>query len=339
MKKEYLSKFYTEVCESLGENYKIILESGKNEIIEEDWIEYDNVKWIMDEQIERFTGLLINDNSLNIEQKILKLYEFICLNYIYDVNVLYFFKREVDSFNNLKIIAVDWYGRVVDDKWLKNRKKHNRRICYEFARFYAKAINQLSKRSDEIEAVMIGDKENLHYVVGITGSMYSVILDLDDFNGLKDLTRLKLGLTAEGIKILRDETGCFKNSIKELNKNKRIELEQVEQLKANMNDSNLIQYFKEIVKIIRSYNIDSQGFFEYVRGKIEKEGIEIEKFWKEDNWKVEKRYERCLSFKWNSKKYILDSVKKELHEIDLNEMKEGNFIFNPENNEYSYFGG
>lgn len=73
-------------------------------------------------------------------------------------------------------------------------EKHNRRICYEFSRFYAKAINELLEGNDSLEAFMFGDKENLHYVVGLTGEEYSVILDLDDFNNIKDLTRVKLGL-------------------------------------------------------------------------------------------------------------------------------------------------
>lgn len=41
------------------------------------------------------------------------------------------------------------------------------------------------------------DIENTHYVVGLTGNNYSVILDQDDFNGIKDLTRLKMGLTID----------------------------------------------------------------------------------------------------------------------------------------------
>ena len=66
---------------------------------------------------------------------------------------------------------------------------------------------------------MLGDKENLHYVVGLTGKEYSVILDLDDFNKLKDLTRLKLGLTLEGIRLLRDNSGKFQKAIDKFNKN------------------------------------------------------------------------------------------------------------------------
>ena len=60
--------------------------------------------------------------------------------------------------NNIKYIAVDWYGRIVDEKWTEKRKKHNRRICYEFARFYAKAINDIIKEDEKV--VLISDIGN-----------------------------------------------------------------------------------------------------------------------------------------------------------------------------------
>ena len=127
-------------------------------------------------------------------------------------------KKDNSDLNNIKYIAVDWYGRIIDEKWKENRKKHNRRVCYEFARLYAKAINELLKDNHNLEAVMVGDRENLHYVVGLTGNDYSVLLDLDNFNKLKDLTRLKLGLTINGITILRDDFGKFQKALDNFNK-------------------------------------------------------------------------------------------------------------------------
>ena len=203
MDDKYIIQFYNELNQSLDGDYKIILEPNRD--LKEDWIEYDQVKWELEEQIQDLVKLLSKENTLSFEEKILKIYNYICLNYIYDANVLYFFKKDTTDINNIKYIAVDWYGRIIDDTWKKNRKKHNRRICYEFARFYARAINELRGKDDNVEAFMVGDTDNLHYVVGLTGNEYSVILDLDDFNNLKDLTRLKLGLTIKGIKILRDK--------------------------------------------------------------------------------------------------------------------------------------
>ena len=217
MRDEYIRKFYDEVKEKLDGEYKIILEPKRE--FDDEWIEYDQVKWELEEQIQNLVSELLKNNNLSFEDKILEVYKFICLNYIYDDNVLFFFKRDFSDPDNVKYIAIDWYGRIIDEKWNEKRKIHNRRVCYEFARFYAKAINELLNGDDSLEAFMLGDKENLHYVVGLTGEKYSIILDVDDFNKIKDLTRLKLGLTINGIKILRDENGVFQKSIDKFTKN------------------------------------------------------------------------------------------------------------------------
>lgn len=337
MKDEYIKKFYKEICENFEGDYKIILEPPRE--LNEDWIEYDQVKWEMEEPIKNLVNTLIKDNSLSFEEKLLSVYKFICLNYIYDVNVLYFFKRDTSDINNIKYIAVDWYGRIVGQKWIENRKKHNRRICYEFARFYAKAINELLGENDNLEAVMVGDKENLHYFVGLTGKDYSITLDLDDFNSIKDLTRLKLGLTIKGIKILRDESNKFKKALDKFNEGRPEELAEVKEIQNNFDGKDVIKYLNDIIDIFRKYNIDAQGFFEYMRSKIEKQGIEIEKIWKEVKGASEKRYVRCLLFNYNSNSYLLDSLEQTLNKVNREDIDKNVFVFNPEDNEYPYYGG
>ncbi len=336
MKDEYIKKFYNEVCKELGENYKIILEPGRK--INDKWIEYDKVKWETEDGIEKLVNEL-KKKEMTFEEKVLKLYEYICLNYVYDANVLYFFKKDTSDKENIKYIAVDWYGRIVGQEWIDNRKKHNRRICYEFARFYAKAINELNDGNTEIEAFMLGDVDNLHYVVGLTGNDYSAILDLDDFNSIKDLTRVKLGLTIKGIKILRDESGRLKKAVEEFNKGKNNELKEIEDAKKNLREKDTIEYFSEIVKILKEHNVDSQGFFEYIRFFIESEKIEIQKIWKEDKRSVERRYERCIIFKFDGKTYLVDSIEQKLSEIKIENLDKKLFIFNNEENGYPYYGG
>lgn len=337
MRNECIKNFYKEICESLGENYKLILEPNRE--LKEEWIEYDQVKWELEGQLQSLVNKLAKDDSIELEDKILRIYEHICLNYVYDGNVLYFFRRDRSDLNNKKYIAIDWYGRIVDEKWTEKRKKHNRRICYEFARFFAKAINELLDENDKLEAVMVGDKDNLHYVVGLTGEQYSIILDLDDFNKLKDLTRLKLGLTLEGIKILRDNSGKFQRSIDIFNKDKLNELVEVERLKDELRGQDTIKYFNSIIEVLIPYDLDSQGFFEYMRKIIENEEIEIDKIWKEVKGASEKRYARCLIFSFDSKSYLLDCVDKTLKIINKEELDNKIFIFNPEDNEYPYYGG
>ena len=337
MKDEYIKKFYKEICENFEGDYKIILEPPRG--LNEDWIEYDQVKWEMEEPIKNLVNTLLKDNSLSFEEKLLSVYKFICLNYIYDVNVLYFFKRDTSDINNIKYIAVDWYGRIVGQKWIENRKKHNRRICYEFARFYAKAINELLGENNNLEAVMVGDRDNLHYFVGLTGKDYSITLDLDDFNNIKDLTRLKLGLTIKGIKILRDESNKFKKALDKFNEGRPEELAEVKEIQNNFDGKDVIKYLNDIIDIFRKYNIDAQGFFEYMRSKIEKQGIEIEKIWKEVKGASEKRYVRCLLFNYNSNSYLLDSLEQTLNKVNREDIDKKVFVFNPEENEYPYYGG
>ncbi len=332
---EYIKKFYEEVKENVEGDYKIILEPGRK--LKEDWIEYDQVKWEVEENIEELVKELQKDDTLSFEEKILKVYEKICLNYIYDDNVLYFFKRDASDINNIKYIAVDWYGRIVGNTWIENRKKHNRRICYEFARIYAKAINELLGENKKLEAFMVGDKENLHYVVGLTGDDYSAILDLDNFNKIKDLTRLKLGLTLDGITILRDETGKLKDAIDNYNKGRLVDLLEMEEAKNKFAENDVIKYLNEVVKILKSYNIDSQGFMEYTRAKVENQGIEIEKIWKEIKGGAEKRYVRCILFDFDGKTYLIDTIEQEMKVVNREDLKE--FVFNPQEHQYPYYGG
>lgn len=337
MRDEYIYKFYDEVNQALDGDYKIILEPNRD--IQEDWIEYDQVRWKMEEGISKLVEKLLKESSMSFEKKILEVYKYICLNYVYDANVLYFFKRDDSDINNIKYIAVDWYGRIVGKDWIEKRQKHNRRICYEFARFYAKAINVLLDGNDKLEAFMLGDKENLHYVVGLTGDEYSVILDLDDFNSIKDLTRVKFGLTIKGIKILRDESGKFKQAVDKFNGGKREELAEIEEAKRNLKDKSLIEYFNNVAQILKNRNIDAQGFFEYIRAIVENEGIKIEKIWKEDKVAPEKRYERCIIFEFDGKTYLIDSIEQAIIQIEKGDLDKNVFVFNSAENIYPYFGG
>ena len=337
MSDEYIKKFYNEVNESLEGDYKIILEPNRN--LTDEWIEYDQVKWELDESLQKLVNTLLEEDTIDFEEKVLIIYKYICLNYVYDDNVLYFFKKDSSDPNNIKYIAVDWYGRIIDKKWKENRKNHNRRVCYEFARFYAKAINEMLIGNDNCEAFMLGDKENLHYVVGLTGNEYSIILDPDDFNNIKDLTRLKLGLAINGIKVLRDNSGKFQKAVDKFNQVKKNELPEVEKTRENLKDGNFIEYFKSVVEILKSYNIDSQGFYEYMKSIVEQEEIETEKVWKKINGDNEKRYARCSIFNLDSKTYLLDSVDKTLSIINNENLDKDTFVFNPEENEYPYYGG
>ena len=87
MSDKYIKQFYNEINEVLEGKYKIILEPGRE--LNDEWIEYDKVKWEIEEQMKKLLKDLKNNNTLSFEEKILEIYKYICLNYIYDDNVLY----------------------------------------------------------------------------------------------------------------------------------------------------------------------------------------------------------------------------------------------------------
>ena len=104
----------------------------------------------------------------------------------------------------------------------------------------------------------------------------------------------------------------------------------------------ILQHKNEIclsVNVLKSYNIDSQGFYEYMKSIVEQEEIETEKVWKKINGDNEKRYARCSIFNLDSKTYLLDSVDKTLSIINNENLDKDTFVFNPEENEYPYYGG
>ena len=331
MNKKYIERLYKEVEEQLDEEYKVVLEPSTN--IKEDYVELDCINWELEDTMVELVDSLKNNNKLTLEEKILEVYKFICLNYIYDDNVLFFFKKRKDDEGNTYYIAVDWYGRIIDKNWIEKRKTHNRRICYEFSRFFAKAINILIGNRDDIESFIIGLKDNTHYVTVISGEDYSAILDLDDFNKIKDLTRLKTGLTLDGIRILRDDKNILRNTIDKFNKSRKQTLIE----KGNIKEK--IEYFNKAINTIKEYNLDSQGFNEIMKKIIEDEKIDTDRLWKLEAESPEKRYVRCIGFEYESKKYIVDSVLQKMFCENDPDYDETSYIINPEEQFYEYYGG
>ena len=331
MNKKYIERLYKEVEEQLDEEYKVVLEPSTN--IKEDYVELDCINWELEDTMVELVDSLKNNNKLTLEEKVLEVYKFICLNYIYDDNVLFFFKKRKDDEGNTYYIAVDWYGRIIDKNWIEKRKNHNRRICYEFSRFFAKAINILIGNRDDIESFIIGLKDNTHYVSVISGEDYSAILDLDDFNKIKDLTRLKTGLTLDGIRILRDDKNILRNTIDKFNESRKQTLIE----KGNIKEK--IEYFNKAINTIKEYNLDSQGFNETMKKIIEDEKIDTDRLWKLEAESPEKRYVRCIGFEYESKKYIVDSVLQKMFCENDPDYDETSYIINPEEQFYEYYGG
>lgn len=295
----------------------------------------DDDEWVIPDELKPFIIDVAKSNASN-EEKILKIYQELCENYTYDDNVLSYIKKNDDE----TFFLPDAYGRETDASWKENRQKHNRRNCFEISRILAKSINEvikLSGYSTNYDVCILWDEANTHYFVGVACNYYYVSLDLDDFTQIKDLTRMKTGLTLEGIKILEDPSDKFGSVIKKFNKDrsknakdhiqkKRENLSQGynkdEKIKnsndnIDLDDINFIQYAVQILK--EEYNLDSAGIFEYLKEIVDtKMGARFrKKVWKEveNEPGIGTRYTRCLIVTINDNPFIIDVTKDKPNEI------------------------
>ena len=301
-----------------------------------DNIIYDGGSWNLPETLSAFVESISKNNQMSPEDKTLAIYEKICLDYVYDDNLISYIQKKNDN----SFFVPDEYGRKIDENWEKNREEHNRRICYEVSRYLAKSLSVLFKDRPDVNICIFWDKGLTHYFVGLSSREYSVALDLDDFTYIKDLTRIKTDLTAEGIQILEDRHGIFKSAVdkfnegrekyatvaieKELEKREKNE-EQPEVVYSNDEEENeemiFIQNAIEVLK--EKYEIDSQGMFEYMKEIVDtKMGAQYRK----KVWKVmkgedeqEKRHIRCLVITLKNQKYIIDVDKQILRPFSADE--------------------
>lgn len=304
---------------------------------------YDKAEWKLPDKIQIIANELSKNKELSNEEKILSIFELLCKEYIYDDNVLSYIQKIDDDSYSLP----DWYGRNVDYVWEENREQHNRRVCYEVSRYLAEALKNVFKDNENFNICVFWDKGLTHYFVGLTCNEYSITLDLDDFNNIKDLTRVKTGLTIQGINVLEDKKSIFKNALDKFNKDKskdaikKIENEIVEENnnyglaeKKETNKQNKenedITFLKNAIEILKeNYDIDSQGLFEFMKEIVDiKLGPETrKKAWKKMEGGV--RYIRCLILDLNGEQYIIDVDKKILREFDEEEFKRENSEFIP----------
>lgn len=309
---------------------------------------YDEAEWKMPEEIRTLVEELSQNSQLSNEDKILEIYEKLCRDYVYDDNVIsYIKKKDDDSFD-----LPDRYGRKVDEEWERNREQHNRRVCYEVSRYLAKALIELFKDDEDFNVCILWDKGLTHYYVGLTCKDYSVTLDLDDFNNIKDLTRIKAGLTAEGIGILDDNGGKFRSVLDQFNKDRskhaitkiKKEIASNETTSSEPNVENQspnsigepddIVFLRNAIEILtEKYDIDSQGLYEYMKEIVDiKLGPEArKKVWKEikGNSHEETRYIRCLALDVGNQKYIIDVEERLLRAFDEEELKKEDRQFIP----------
>jgi len=301
--------------------------------------EYDTDIWEIPEEIQDFVDQLIQNTKLSNEDKILKVYEKLCMTYVYDDNLISYLKQNADgSFSH-----GDWNGKNPSEEWKRNRKVHNRRVCYELSRNLAKILIELFKDNENYDVTILWDKPLTHYFVALSCDDYSITLDLDDFNNIKDLTRVKAGLTAEGIKILEDKKGKFNGALDRFNEgrskdavkkiehdivyydyiNNLIEMEQI--------PDDIISLTLAIRVLAEKHNIESQGLYEYIKEIIDvKLGPQArEKVCKKINGQTikENRIIRCLSVNIDGQNYLIDVDEGIIRLFDSSELNDENSPF------------
>ncbi len=348
---EKLNKLNELVSVEFRRKHLIVLDpEEKNEIEENDITEneitYDLGKWNISDELYNYIDRLSVNSTISIEDKILLIYEKICKEYVYDDNLISYIKKVDDDMFSLP----DWYGRDVDQEWEKNREQHNRRICFELSRYLAKSLRELLKDNEEYNTCILWNKNLTHYLVGLTCDDYSLALDLDDFFQIKDLTRLKSGLTAEGIVILEDRKNKFKDALNKFNEGRseyaikkveddinaikpRANIENQEENKGDEENEDIIFFEKVMEILVNEYNIDSQGIYEYMKEIVDiRLGSEgREKIWKKikGDTKESTRYIRCLMLNIGKQKYLIDVDKKIVRQFNEKELTEKRTKFIP----------
>ena len=305
---------------------------------------YDPIEWKMNDELKEYVKELSANTRLSTEDKILKIFEKVCMDYVYDDNLISYIKKVDDDIYSLP----DWYARDVDNDWEKNRELHNRRVCFELSRYIAEALKELLRENDDYNIGIFWNKNLIHYFVGLTCSEYSVTLDTDDFFNIKDLTRLKTGLTAEGITVLEDKHGIFKSALEKFNDGRsKYAIKKMEEETSkndmesdeedNRDDENEeVTFFRKAVEILKNnYNIDSQGIYEYIKEIVDiRIGSERrEKIWKriEGNSKESTRYIRGLVLDIEGKKYLIDVDEKTVRPFNEEELRKKRTCFIPYN--------
>lgn len=282
-------------------------------------VNIDVDSWILPDDMKQFIDDINKNPSLSIEEKILKIYEKLCTDYMYDDNVLSYIKRyDEDQFG-----LPDFYGRATDEEWKKKRAQHNRRNCFEISRILVKSIDSMldgTNSNNSFETCILWDEALAHYFVGVISKDYCLTLDLDDFNEIKDLTRVKTELTIKGIRILSDPNDKFKKVLDKFNFGKNnSSIEHIQELAKSNNDDlkteeissddlKFIQYTLEI--LINKYKLDSAGIFEYMKEIIDTKigPSSRKKVWTEVKTTTGdgKRYTRCLVVDIGKQSYIID---------------------------------
>lgn len=277
---------------------KIKVDPDDEEEISDSRIQYDYVAWkAEDDAIVDKIQKIDNLSQLSLIEKILTVHCMVCEHFVFDE--FCYFLGKYDKEKNICTIDQK-YGRNPNARWIEERKKHNKRICFELSRYFAFRIKQLVNK--DCDVFLVSDEYESHYATAIIYKDFMITVDSDDFVKGEDLNRAKLGLEIKGITIVSDEKNIVKKALENFNQNKKskkdFEKEVIEDFEKNG------EYEWMNILLNKTKNAENDGVFKYIKPILEFKSYEPKKIWV----KVGDTYIQTLYIAWNMNYIIINSL-------------------------------
>ena len=319
-RKEFLKKL--KVVNSLMNWSKIKINPDEAEEVDNSKIQKDYVYWKEDDD-KLFYELCKNEEfeKLSTIEKILEIHCLVCKYFVFD-DFCYF----LGNYNKEKnLCTIDSrYGRNPNLVWRENRKKHNRRICYELSRYMAVRLKQFIKEESDI--FLVSDEYETHYATAYVCNDFMIIIDTDDYWKGADLNRVKLGLEIKGITIVSDEKNIVQEKLNEINRTRKSKKEFEKEIEDDPAEKSKIEWIDLLLKRIKI--IGNDGIFKYMCTILEMKGYEPKKIWE----RADTIYKESLYMRWNMNFMVINSSGiKILSDREFNDyIHEGKYLYNKE---------
>lgn len=295
-RKEFLSKLKD--VKSLMNWCKLKINPDETENVTCDAIAKDYVCWEA-EQDDIFDKLRQDESfkELSTMDKILKLHNLVCEHFVFD-DFCYF----LGSFDKDKNICTidEKYGRNPSQAWKENRKKNNKRICYELSRYMAVRLKEFVPEATDI--FLVSDEYETHYATAFVCDDFMIIIDTDDYYKGADLNRVKLGLEVKGITVVSDEKDIVKNALAKFNETRKSKKEFEEENENDYIEKSKCEWINILLEKVKTLGDD--GVFKYMFEVLQMKGYEPQKIWEKD----EKIYRETLYMRWNMKFMVINSL-------------------------------
>lgn len=276
---------------------KIKLDPKDKEEINDSAIKHDYVAWEAEnDSIMDKLNKIENIDQLDLIDIILKIHCMVCEYFVFD-DFCYFLGK-YDKEKNICTIDQK-YGRNPNSKWIEERKKHNRRICFELSRYVAFRIKQLA--NEECDVFLVSDEYECHYATAVISKDFMITIDADDFVKGEDLNRVKLGLEIKGITIVSDEKNIVKEALEKINSNKKSKKDFEREAKEDAEKKADYEWID--ILLSKTQIIGNDGVFNYMKPILEFKGYEPKKVWVKDGDK----YIQTLYLSWNMGYMVINS--------------------------------